>query len=116
MPWLSETWIWSIFGLGKYNTRTRVSFQNDTIVFQIRTVSEDFYCQIVKVPKPLRIGGLTYGFPKHSPYLPIFDFYIKELRDYGELPRYINKYLSTRPVQCETQGATKPIGKWLMHK
>ena len=57
------------------------------------------------------MGQLAYGFPKNSPYLPIINFFIKDLRDYGILQRHTYKYLSKRPIQCDTQAETKPIGK-----
>ena len=79
--------------------------------FHFRTIPKHLYCQIERVPRPLKMGQLAYGFPKNSPYLPIINFFIKDLRDYGILQRHTYKYLSKRPIQCDTQAETKPIGK-----
>ena len=49
-------------------------------------------CELVAIPKKYDTKPYAYGFQKDSPYLGIFNYYIKEMREKGTLQQILKKY------------------------
>ena len=52
------------------------------------------------VPKKYDTKPYAYGFQKDSPYLGIFNYYIKEMREKGALQKIQKKYDPPDQVTC----------------
>jgi hypothetical protein len=49
-------------------------------------------CKIVVIPAKYDTKPYAYGFQKDSPYLGVFNYYIKEMREKGTLKQIQKKY------------------------
>ena len=65
-------------------------------------------CKIVAAPAKYDFKPYAYGFQKDSPYLGLFNHYIKELGEKGALKQILNKYETGTQVCPDESG--KPLG------
>ena len=49
-------------------------------------------CDIIIIPKRLAIEHLSFGFQKNSPYLQLFNYYIKRMQESGIVDQIFAKY------------------------
>ena len=74
-------------------------------------------CKIIAIPYKFNFVSYAFAFQKHSPYLPIFNYYLKLLDEQGTLHKLSLKYQSL-PQNCHGSGGN-PIGnftKFLLEK
>ena len=68
-------------------------------------------CEIIRTPAKYDYQRFAYGFQKDSPFLDIFNFYLKELRERGSFSQIFKKYQSQPQVCPDYSG--KPLGMYL---
>ena len=73
-----------------------------------RSFNEYFDCQVIAIPAKYDYKPYAYGFQKDSPYLGIFNYYLKEMREKGTLKQILNQFES-RPQVCPDYSG-KPLG------
>ena len=56
-------------------------------------------CEIIAIPEQYDFKPRAYGFQKDSPLLPLFNFYLREMREKGSLKKILDQYES-RPQIC----------------
>lgn len=56
-------------------------------------------CKIVAIPSKYDFKPYAFGFQKNSPFLGIFNFYLKEMKEKGSLDQILNKY-EAKPQEC----------------
>ena len=64
-----------------------------------RYFEEYVSCKLIAIPGRYDFKPYAYGFQKDSPYLPIFNHYIKEMQEKGALDKILDKY-SPSPQNC----------------
>ena len=74
----------------------------------IRTHEAYERCEIKAIKAKYDIKPVAYGFQKDSPFLDLFNFYLKEMRETGALDQIIKKYESS-PQVCQDYSG-KPLG------
>ena len=57
-----------------------------------RNYEEYVSCQLIAIPARYDYKPYAYGFQKDSPYLPIFNHYIKAMQEKGSLDQILEKY------------------------
>ena len=60
-------------------------------------------CDIVAIPAKYDIKPFAYGFQKDSPYLGVFNYYLKEIKEKGALNQIQQKYEPNNQV-CYNAG------------
>ena len=65
-------------------------------------------CEIIALPKKFNLKTLAWTLPKDSPYLPLFNYYIDQLKENGALERIFKKW-EPLPPTCEDQTG-QPLG------
>ena len=65
-------------------------------------------CKIIAIPAKYNFKPYAFGFQKDSPFLPMFNFYLKEMREKGSLKKILDKYESPPQVCPDYNG--KPLG------
>ena len=65
-------------------------------------------CEIIALPKKFNLKTLAWTLPKDSPYLPLFNYYIDQLKENGALERIFKKW-EPLPPTCEDKTG-KPLG------
>ena len=60
-----------------------------------RSYPEYGSCELLQIPSKYDFKPYAYGFQKDSPYLPLFNYYLKEMREKGRLEK-IRKDLALR--------------------
>ena len=65
-------------------------------------------CKMIVIPAKYNFKPYAYGFQKDSPYLPMFNYYLKEMREKGSLKQILDKYESPPQVCPDYNG--KPLG------
>ena len=95
-----------------------VHFQNEGISFLIsenalylflfRSFKQYTDCKIIAIPAKYNFKPYAFGFQKDSPFLPMFNFYLKEMREKGSLKKILDKYESPPQVCPDYNG--KPLG------
>lgn len=68
--------------------------------FGVTTYDEYFDCKIVYIPGKYDFKQFAYGFQKDSPFLDLFNFYLKEMKEKGSLDQIFEKY-ETKPQVCQ---------------
>ena len=61
-------------------------------------------CQVIVIPTKYDFKPYAYGFQKDSPYLGLFNHYLKEMREKGALKQILNKYESGAQVCPDESG------------
>ena len=69
----------------------------DKIFFS--TFEEYSNCEIIAIPSKYDFKPYAYGFQKNSPYLKMFNFFLKSMIEKGALKQILNKY-EARPQVC----------------
>ena len=67
--------------------------------YLFRTLDAYINCKILATPGKYNVKQLAYGFQKDSPFLPIFDYYLNEMREKGSLKQIQEKY-EPKPQIC----------------
>jgi hypothetical protein len=62
------------------------------IPYLFRTLDAYINCKILVTPGKYNVKQLAYGFQKDSPFLPLFDYYLNEMREKGSLKQIQVKY------------------------
>ena len=57
-----------------------------------RTMDAYINCEIVATPGKYDFKNYAYGFQKDSPFLPLFDYYLNEMKEKGSLKQIKVKY------------------------
>lgn len=65
-------------------------------------------CQVIVAPARYDYKPYAYGFQKNSPYLGLFNHYLKEMRERGALKKILNKYES-KAQNCPDMSG-QPLG------
>ena len=65
-------------------------------------------CEIITLPKKYNLKSYGFTLPKDSPYLPLFNYYIDQLRENGALERIFKKW-EPLPPTCEDKTG-QPLG------
>ena len=65
-------------------------------------------CEIIALPKKYNLKSYAFILSKDSPYLPLFNYYIDQLRENGALERIFKKWEPLTPT-CEDKTG-KPLG------
>ena len=61
-------------------------------VFLCRTLEAYINCKIVATPAKYDLKPYAYGFQKDSPFLPLFNYYLNEMKEKGSLKQIQVKY------------------------
>ncbi len=73
-----------------------------------RTFAEYISCEVIATPNKYDTKPYAYGFQKDSPYLGIFNYYLKDMREKGTL-KQIQKKFESQPQVCPDYSG-KPLG------
>ena len=73
-----------------------------------RAFPEYAACEIIQIPSKYDFKPYAYGFQKDSPYLHLFNHYLKEMREKGTLKKILNKYQAAPQVCPDSSGL--PLG------
>ena len=57
-----------------------------------RTYDEYLKCEIIATPAKLDFKPYAYGFQKDSPYLPLFNHFLNDMKEKGSLKQIQEKY------------------------
>ena len=77
--------------------------------FQVTSVTQEYIdCKIVAAPEKYDYKPNAYAFQKHSPYLYIFNHFMKEIKEKGVMDRIWKKY-ETGSQNCPDYSG-KPLG------
>ena len=70
-------------------------------------------CKIVVIPAKYDMKPFAYGFQKDSPYLGVFNYYLKEMREKGSLKQIQKKY--DPPDQVSNYSVTCIMHRLITH-
>ena len=73
-----------------------------------RAFPEYAACEVIQIPSKYDFKPYAYGFQKDSPYLQLFNHYLKEMREKGTLKKILNKYKAAPQVCPDSSGL--PLG------
>ena len=95
------------------NDYVRYIIENDDVAYYdnylgLRTYDEYERCEIKAIKAKYDVKPLAFGFQKDSPFLGLFNYYLKEMRETGTLDQIMKKYESG-PQVCEDYSG-KPLG------
>ena len=95
------------------NDYVRYIIDNDDVAYYdnylgIRTYDEYERCEMKAIKAKYDVKPLAFGFQKDSPFLGLFNYYLKEMRETGTLDQIMKKYESG-PQVCEDYSG-KPLG------
>ena len=65
-------------------------------------------CKVIAIPAKYDYKPYAYGLQKDSPYLGLFNYYLKEMREKGALKQILNKFESGEQVCPDMSG--QPLG------
>ena len=65
-------------------------------------------CEVIAIPAKYDFKPYAYGFQKDSPYLPLFNHYLKDMREKGSLNQILKKYEAAPQVCPDSSGL--PLG------
>jgi hypothetical protein len=74
------------------------------------TYPEFINCDVIAIPTKYDFKPYAYGFQKDSPYLDLFNFYIKELREKGVLKQILKKHESQSQICPDYSGKSLGFG------
>jgi hypothetical protein len=77
-------------------------------LYHFRSMQQYTDCKMIVIPAKYNFKPYAYGFQKDSPYLPMFNYYLKEMREKGSLKQILDKYESPPQVCPDYNG--KPLG------
>jgi hypothetical protein len=60
--------------------------------YLFRTLDAYINCKILATPGKYNVKPLAYGFQKDSPFLPLFDYYLNEMKEKGSMKQIQVKY------------------------
>ena len=78
------------------------------IIFNLiffRFTKEYVNCEVIDVPSKFNINRYAFAFQKDSPYLPIFNYYLKLLDQQGTFHKLKKKY-QVLPQNCQGSGGS----------
>ena len=82
------------------------------MTFFPKSYSLDFVkCEIIRIPAKYDPQRFAYGFQKDSPFLDLFNFYLKKLREQGSYSQILKKYQSQPQVCPDNSG--KSLGMFI---
>ena len=67
-------------------------------------------CEILAIPAKYDFKPYAYGLQKDSPYLPLFNYYLNEMKEKGSLEQIKVKYTSQPQVCPDYSGKSLGIG------
>ena len=67
-------------------------------------------CEILATPGKYKFKHLAYGFQKDSQFLPLFDYYLNEMKEKGSLEQIKIKYQSPPQVCPDYSGKSLGVG------
>ena len=73
-----------------------------------RAFPEYAACEVIAIPAKYDFKPYAYGFQKDSPYLGIFNHYLKDMREKGSLNQILKKYEAAPQVCPDSSGL--PLG------
>ena len=73
-----------------------------------RTFDAYAECKILALPAKYDVKPYAYGFQKDSPFLPVFNYYLKEMREKGSMKQILDKY-EPQPQVCPDYSG-QPLG------
>ena len=76
--------------------------------FYTRATDEYVNCQIMAIPSKMDFRSVAWTFQKHSPYLQLFNHYLKMMKEKGTL-QYLYSRFKPPPQVCP-DAAGNPIG------
>ena len=79
-----------------------LTFSFGTYIF--RSFPQYSECKIIAIPAKYNFKPYAFGFQKDSPFLPMFNFYLKEMREKGSLKKILDKYESPPQVCPDLNG------------
>ena len=79
-------------------------------VFLCRTLEAYINCKIVATPAKYDLKPYAYGFQKDSPFLPLFNYYLNEMKEKGSLKQIQVKYEPPPQVCPDYSGKSLGIG------
>ena len=90
-----------------------IPLENPTIAlydnyFAVTAYPEYVSCKIIAIPAKYDFKPYAYGFQKDSPYLPLFNHYLKEMREKGSLKQILDKFAP--PPQFCPDLTGQPLG------
>ena len=65
-------------------------------------------CEVINIPAKYDPKPYAFGFQKNSPYLGLFNHFLKEMREKGVMKNILVKYESATQVCPDMSG--KPLG------
>ena len=68
-------------------------------VLHFRSSKEYIACEILAIPAKYDFQPYAYVFQKDSPYLSLFNFYLKKMAEKGTIHQLLKKY-EPAPQQC----------------
>ena len=74
----------------------------------ITTFTEYAECEIIAIPKKYNFKPLAFGFQKDSPYLDIFNYYLREMIEKGVMKQISERYEAPLQVCPDLNGS--PLG------
>ena len=75
-----------------------------SIFFLNSAFPEYLDCEVIVIPAKYDFKPYAYGFQKDSPYLGLFNHFLKEMREKGSLKQILNKYESGAQVCPDESG------------
>ena len=72
-------------------------------------------CKLIAIPAKYDFKPYAYGFQKDSPFLGVFNHYLKELREKGSLKQILKKYDSGAQVCPDMSGQPLVLHKIIKH-
>ena len=78
------------------------------IYFYYRAYAEYSACEVIAIPAKYDFKPYAYGFQLNSPYLPIFNHYLKQMRENGKLGKILSEY-EVQPQVCPDSSGL-PLG------
>ena len=79
-------------------------------VFLCRTLEAYINCKIVATPAKYDLKPYAYGFQKDSPFLPLFNYYLNEMKEKGSLKQIQVKYEPPPQVCPDYSGKSLGVG------
>ena len=78
--------------------------------FGVITLDAYINCKILGTPGKYDFKPYAYGLQKDSPYLPLFNYYLNEMKEKGSLEQIKVKYTSQPQVCPDYSGKSLGIG------
>ncbi len=61
-------------------------------------------CEIIALPAKYQFKPLAFGFQKNSPYLPIFNFFMRQMKENGVMDKILEQYKIAKQVCPDYSG------------